>query len=65
MLASAARTLARRRRHRDLLAAQRALCSVPAGDGDAAPPLANVRVLDVGQVVAGNFAGAMLGYFGA
>lgn len=63
MLASAARTLARRRRHRDLLAAQRAF-SVPAGDGDAAPPLANVRVLDVGQVVAGNFAGAMLGYFG-
>lgn len=64
MLASAARTLTRRRRHRDLLAAQRALCSVPASDGDAAP-LTGVRVLDVGQVVAGNFAGAMLGYFGA
>jgi crotonobetainyl-CoA:carnitine CoA-transferase CaiB-like acyl-CoA transferase len=33
----------------------------PTTDG----PLAGVRVLDLGQVVAGNFAGALLGYFGA
>lgn len=28
-------------------------------------PLAGVKVLDLGQVVAGNFAGALLAYFGA
>ncbi|MEO7793328.1 MAG: CoA transferase, partial [Thermoanaerobaculia bacterium] len=28
-------------------------------------PLAGLRVLDLGQILAGPFAGALLGYFGA
>jgi len=42
--------------------------STPVGEpqqASTAPPLAGVRVLDVGQVVAGNFCGALLAYFGA
>jgi crotonobetainyl-CoA:carnitine CoA-transferase CaiB-like acyl-CoA transferase len=51
------------RRHAAPPTAARAFASVPADDAGA-PPLAGVRVLDVGQVVAGNFAGALLAYFG-
>jgi len=37
-----------------------------AGEADiGGGPLAGVRVLDLGQVIAGNYAGALLGYFGA
>jgi len=51
------------RRHAAPPTPARAFASVPADDAGA-PPLAGVRVLDVGQVVAGNFAGALLAYFG-
>lgn len=35
------------------------------GNGDHGGPLTGVTVLDLGQVVSGNFCGMLLGYFGA
>ena len=68
MLASAARAVAQRRRLARFIHATSILgddSASPTADPSAPPPpLAGVRVLDVGQVVAGNFAGALLGYFG-
>lgn len=37
----------------------------PSRDGRRAPPLAGLRVLELGQILAGPFAGALLAYFGA
>ena len=70
MLASAARAVAQRPRlarliHASCVLGDDASSTATLGNADAPPPpLAGVRVLDVGQVVAGNFAGALLGYFG-
>lgn len=68
---STLRTLSYPSLHRSAATSPRRSASTGAADGGSAAgqagggPLAGVRVLDLGQVIAGNYAGALLGYFGA